>query len=151
MRIVTAIAIAISIATFACASSAASESCVDVPEKFSDAAAYDLLREAPRVWADGWGIAGAPSCYAAAYRHLLASRDAAKHFEKLMRNGSPAGRLYALAGLTEVRAPHAEDYLDEALANSSQRVEVFLGCSNLEEPVSRVAALIKEGDFSLFR
>ncbi len=120
--------------------------CFTVPSPMSERRAYRLIKTAPRVWPDGWGIAGAPSCYAAAYRVLLTSPDASSQFSRLFETGTPAGKLYALAGLQQTKSPLFDRYSHSTFAESKAPVEVFEGCVIREQPIATIVARLLSGD-----
>ena len=86
------------------------------------AVAMEILRRAERVESSSLGPAGAPSCLAAAYRHIKQQRNAGALFLDLARNATPAGRAYALAGLYATRRADF-DVLAAEFARDVQPIE----------------------------
>src|SRR5687767_2006810 len=147
MRVLAA---SIALAILGCAGTARDNPCTRIPHTFTEAFAVRTLRTAPRVWPDGWGFAGAPSCYAASFRFLLTQQGSEKAFERLARAGSPAGRLYGLAGLRHTNSNRFEALAQDSFFTSGSQVEVIYGCVVQERPVEDFVARIRAGNLEQF-
>ena len=90
--------------------------------------AQSILRNANAVESPSLGPAGVPSCLVAAYRVVLNDKDAREHFEKLSREATVEGRLYALAGLYEVDPDHAKTIADGLRDLTGTPIELRDGC-----------------------
>ena len=143
-------AVAIFVAS-SCALRPTDTPCMQPPTTLTEEGAYNILRSAPRIWPDGWGFAGAPSCYSTAYRLLISSGTGQTYFERLFQHGTSAAKVYALAGMSELHAPNAAAYLKSEFARSSTPVPVIQGCVISEMPASSFAEMIDRGDLGLLR
>lgn len=94
----------------------------------ADAArAYRILLEARTFDSTRVGVAGALSPHVAAFRVLVRDPGARSAFVAMLRDGSPAGRLYALSGIY-FAAPEAFDEAVRWLARSDSEVVTVSGC-----------------------
>lgn len=98
-----------------------------------------VLKSAERLEGSHLGPMGVPSCVVAAYRHVLRQPHAAATFEKLLEQSTPAGKIYALAGLydtdrtefvrlianVETSSPAMFEQLDTCIGSRPTRDEVF--------------------------
>jgi hypothetical protein len=110
----------------------------DASEKPLDVAtAYEELRTTLTVESSHLGYAGTPSHNARAFRALLADPKAGALFRKLLREGTAAGRVYALSGLffTEPNAFPSE--LDKLIEQGGM-VRTMSGCLVRDEDVTEV-------------
>jgi hypothetical protein len=124
--------------------------CGKIPDRFDVASAVRILKSAPGVWPDGMGIAGAPSCYAAAFRWLAAQRESTPDFERLAQSASPAGRLYGLAGLKKKSSPRFEEIAKDAFFDSGTAIEVIDGCIIHRVAARELAKDIRAGELHRF-
>jgi hypothetical protein len=76
-----------------------------------------------------------------AFNVLLEQRDAVSRFQRLAESASPAGKLYALAGLLLLDRPAAAK-VQQTLARESQVILVFDSDVALRKPVSELAAMV---------
>ena len=108
--------------------------------------AMKILRTATEIESPYVGDGGAPSCYVAAYRRVLQSPRADRRFKRLFAAAeTPAGRLYALAGLYWTDGDELETLLPPYLADDETRVPQLDTCLYSEETVATVAARIEDG------
>jgi len=72
-----------------------------------------------------------------AFNALCKAPDAADQFRRILREGTIAGKMYALLGLRQVSAP---DYKQQAsrFRNSTATVETVSGCAVEQDRVSTV-------------
>jgi hypothetical protein len=96
--------------------------------------AYGRLRAASRFESGGVGLFAEPSETATAFREVASSAQAEEQFRTLAREATPAGRVYALAGLYLVDAP---DFLEaaKALWRTNEAVTIASGCAVWTESV----------------
>ena len=119
--------------------------CFEVPAVLDVDKAVRILRTATRVEEDGVGIAGAPSCYVAAYRVILASGDASERFRDVYNSGTASGKIYALAGLYRADRKTFERLNRSAFARSAKTVPFLMGCVLHERPIAEVVKAIPTG------
>jgi hypothetical protein len=108
--------------------------------------AMKILRGATTIESAAVSDGGEPSCYVMAYRRMLQSPRADKQFKRLFATAeTPAGRLYALAGLYWTDPEEFEGLLPRFLADEQTRVPQLFTCLGSEETVADVAARIEDG------
>lgn len=89
--------------------------------------AFRILLEARTFDSVRVGVSGALSPHVAAFRVLVRDAAARPAFVAMLRDGSPAGRLYALAGIY-FAAPEAFDEAVRWLERSDSEVMTVSGC-----------------------
>ena len=107
--------------------------------------AYAQLLSVERFAFGGTGRAGIESEGSTAFRTIAGSTNAMNLFESILRNGKPAGQLYALAGLRKLDPDNFSHY--ERLISAESKVETMHGCIVEEEKASDVVARIRHGDY----
>lgn len=110
--------------------------------------AIEVLRSADRLESSHTGAAGAPSCSTAAYRNLLMRPDAAAVFRRVFDQGTPVGRVYALAGLYEVDRGVFDALVNTAKSSSPQTFERIDGCIGTHVSRDEVFAELSAGALS---
>jgi len=108
--------------------------------------AQAILRNADAVESPSLGPAGAPSCLVAAYRVVLSDKGAREHFEKLSREATVAGRLYAFAGLYEVDPDHAKTIADGLRDLTGPPIELRDGCLATRVTPAEIVAKLQADD-----
>jgi len=107
--------------------------------------AYEVLRDTG-LFSDTYvGEMAQLSPEVAAYR-VLVRRSSRAEFERLLAEARPAGKLYALCGLYQLRADSFAQAAEE-LARSVESVIVVVGCLVWERPVSEIVEEIVSGDW----
>jgi hypothetical protein len=111
-----------------------------------DTAPYNTLRAAPRFAVGHVGYAGTVSDEEAALGSLLARPDGARDLRRLVSEGTPAGRLYALWGLAVL---HESDFekLSEKYVSGVSEVETMNGCLVEREAASSIVKRIRSGAY----
>ena len=110
--------------------------------------AIEVLRSADRLESSHTGAAGAPSCSTAAYRNLLRRRDAAVLFRRVFDQGTPVGRVYALAGLYDVDRGAFDVLINAARSSSPPTFERIDGCVGTRVSRDEVFAELTAGTLS---
>lgn len=110
--------------------------------------AIEVLRSADRLESSHTGAAGAPSCSTAAYRNLLRRRDAATLFRTVFDQGTPVGKVYALAGLYQVERSSFDALVNTAKSSSPQTFQRIDGCIGTEISRDEVFAELSTGALS---
>jgi hypothetical protein len=121
--------------------------CVPPREPYDLASARRLLTKAPSFQSDGIGIAGAPSCYAAAYRVLVEQPDAPDLFRSLYRHGTPEARIYALVGLHTVDPESFRELRTDPWVAKAPPIRTQFGCSGGQEQATVLVQAITDGKF----
>ena len=121
--------------------------CVPPSEPYDLSTARYLLRKAPSFQSDGIGIAGARSCYAAAYRVVVNQPDAAEIFRWLYRRGTPEARIYALVGLHTVDPESFRELKADPWLATAPPIRTQFGCSGGQEQATVLVQGIAEGQF----
>lgn len=98
----------------------------------------------------GVGVAGTPSDGQLLFNRVMASSDALDHFRGLVKNGDPAGRLYALCGLKALDKDAYAAAASTMMADSGATVEAVAGCQISHPTVPSVVAQIKNGEFDKY-
>lgn len=116
----------------------------DRPPANLSADAYNIVKSAESFAIGGVGVAGVTSKTETAFRQLLKQPDPAVRCQKLVREATPAGQLYALLGLrlTDQKAFQA---LVPTFKTSTKDVETVTGCIVARTPVAVVATRIEAG------
>ena len=110
--------------------------------------AVATLEGAERFESAAVGFAGRPSRYAIAWREVLVSRDAARHFRYLLDSAhTTAGRLYGLAGLRSTDAAAARDWLAAPPDWMAEDVDVLFGCIGGRQPIADLLPAILDGSW----
>ena len=110
-------------------------------------AAVDGLLKADAFQGAAIGIAGTLSDGVRAFRILARDKEAAAHFDRIAREGTPAGRLYALAGLYVVD-PAAYRRLRQGAVSPETKVQTTFGCIMSQEDAATLLRRIDNGDYS---
>lgn len=97
----------------------------------ASASPFDPVRTAKSFAIGGVGVAGVTSAEEHAYRELRDGRDAQDQFRKLLRDGSPAGQMYAADVLSACYFGHCRCPPDAAVSVARQ--------VTVERPMSRDA------------
>lgn len=112
---------------------------------------WRLLRQAVAFLSDAVGEGGDLPALVIAYRQLLRAPDGAATFGRLLREGTPAARLYALCGLRELAPAEAAERAEALLADETL-VSSQVGCVSEEGPLRSLAArLLDDGDDEMAR
>lgn len=107
------------------------------------AGAYDSVKDAQEFAIGGIGVAGTLSKGELALRQVRDGEDAEKQLRKILSEGTPAGRLYALYGLRQLDAPDY-DRLAEPFRSSHARVKRIQGCMISEDEIANAAKWIDQ-------
>ena len=110
--------------------------------------AIEVLAASDRLESSHTGEGGAPSCFVTSYRHILGSRDAARTFESLFEKATPAGKVYALAGLYETDRAAFERLVGAAEASSPPVFERIDTCIVSAAPRQVVFDELRKGKLS---
>jgi hypothetical protein len=94
----------------------------------------------------GVGVAGTMSGGEKDVRALLKEADAVQQLQSLLKNGSPAGQLYALLGL-RLRDRPAYDQAVPAFRKRSEEVSTLHGCIMMKEKMDAIVKQIEHGDY----
>ena len=94
----------------------------------------------------GIGVAGTPSQGQQLFNRVLDSPDALNHFRGIMKNGTPAGKLYALCGLKALDKAAYGTAL-ATLKTDKTAVETAAGCMISHQPVASIVKNIEDGHF----
>jgi len=106
-----------------------------------------VLQQATEIQSSHLGPVSAPSCYAVAYRHVLEQPDAAKRFQALFASATPAGRIYALAGLYDTDRPTFSRLLDAEL-QVPRNYTIVNTCIESNISAAEVRKNLEDGVFS---
>ena len=87
-----------------------------------------ILRSADWLESPLIGYSGTPSRFVAAYGHIVAQPDAATTFRTLLWEATPAGKIYALAGLYDVDRAEFEGLVDTIKRLSPPEFTMMDGC-----------------------
>jgi hypothetical protein len=88
---------------------------------------YDTVKSAQWFAIGGIGITGVTSQEELAFRKIHAAPDAAPQLRKLLSEGTPAGKMYALFGLKQLDAPDYETVV-KPFRESKTPVRRIQGC-----------------------
>lgn len=77
---------------------------------------------------------------------ILREPDATSFLLELLSKGSPAGQLYALAGLLELRYPKITELL-ATHRNRTEMVRIRLACFGSFQPIGEIVTTIERGDY----
>jgi hypothetical protein len=110
------------------------------------AESMDLLRHAPRFEAAAVGAGGMVPTSVVAWLTIARSPTADSLFRELLYTSTPAGRLYALAGLREVNAPLFTDAARH-LRTTDIRVPTFSGCFVASERMNMLVRELERGEW----
>jgi len=112
------------------------------------AAEPQSLAEVQEFAFGGVGVAGIESQGERFFRDVMGRDDAVASFKKILGNGTPAGKLYALCG---IRMLASKDFSSaaEPLLKSKETVTTMRGCMVAKEPVATVAQQISQGSFDI--
>ena len=100
-----------------------------------------ILMTAEHFAIGGVGVAGTISPEEIAFREIRTRSDAPARLRELLRQASPAGRMYALFGLRQLEAPDY-DSLAEPYRKSKTPIKHIQGCIISTEPTSTVVEWI---------
>jgi hypothetical protein len=110
--------------------------------RFSEA--YRTLRTVNVFTGDRVGAVGLTPAHLTAWRSLLADKNAATHFKRLLSTATLPGQLYALAGLYYADRPHLQElaapYLERA-----DTVPTVITCCVDTAPVREIVTRIIDG------
>lgn len=109
-------------------------------------AAFDSLCRARRFAVGAGWISSDPPSEARLLRAVLAGADPFEACARLVREGTPAARLYGLCGMRLLDSGNFENYLPLALRDE-RLVETLEGCLLYTRPVASVADRIRRGEF----
>jgi hypothetical protein len=110
-------------------------------------AAFDTLRRIDAFALGGVGFAGTTSEGEKALRDVLARKDAVAVLERLSREATPAGRLYALVGLRWQAAPSYATAATDLLNREKETVQTISGCIISQSTVADIAKRIDTGQY----
>ena len=97
----------------------------------------------------GVGVAGVMSQGERTLREILKESDAAVRLESMLRDASPAGRLYALLGLRRRDRAAYERALEKYRANDA-KVPTMRGCILQRESFHELVKQIERGEYDSF-
>lgn len=92
------------------------------------------------------GRAGIESEGEKAFREMLRKPDAVQTFREVLKNGTPAARLYALCGIRLLK-PEEFAASAELVRNSDEKVTLIRGCIVAHEMLGKVAGEIGQGKY----
>jgi len=109
----------------------------------AEASAYDTVKSASQFAIGGVGVTGVITPEELALRAIRDGPDAEEQLRKLLRDGTPAGQMYALFGLRQIKVT---DYaaLAQPHRQSSTAVRVISGCNIHTDPMSEVVHWIDQ-------
>jgi hypothetical protein len=109
----------------------------------ADRSAFDTVRSAGQFAIGGVGAAGITSPAELALRIIRDGPKADEQLRKLLREGTPAGQMYALFGLRQI---DVVDYaaLAQPYCRSTTPVQVMSGCILHTDPTSEVVQWIDQ-------
>jgi len=107
------------------------------------ASAYDSVKDAQEFAIGGIGVAGILSKSELALREIRDGPGAEEQLRKILKEGTQAGRMYALYGLRELGASDY-DRLVEPFRSSNVKVKRIQGCMISDAPVSEVVKWIDQ-------
>ena len=118
-------------------------------------AIHEITAAEPRSLAEvqefafgGVGVAGIESQGERFFREAMQRDDALSLLKNVLRNGTSAGKLYALCGI-RLLAEKEFSAAAAPLLKSSETVTTIHGCALATEPVAMVARQISDGSFDL--
>lgn len=114
------------------------------PTKAETRVALENLKKADVFAGAAVGIAGVESSGVRDFRIVMRDTDAPALFAQLARDGTPAGRLYALAGLYLKDRP-AFDKVASTAVSSDTKVNTMFGCMAGNEPAGGLLKSIASG------
>jgi len=106
--------------------------------------AYQLLRAPGAFSGPTVGVAATTPDTVKALRVILKDPAAENIFKQLLAEATPAGQLYALAGLYVINPEFARRVAKPYESNQTM-VQTQFGCVNAEMPISKVTKQILEG------
>jgi hypothetical protein len=107
------------------------------------AGGYESVKNAPEFAIGGIGVAGTLSPSELALREVRDGPRAEEQLRKLLNEGSPAGRLYALYGLRQLGVSDY-DRLAEPYRSNHSRVKHIQGCMISEDETASVVKWIDQ-------
>ncbi len=114
---------------------------------FRQTAAYRELKTVPSFAVGGVGIAGTTAPGEAAWRVIFRRHDSVSAFGALLSEAAPAGKCYALLGLSLQKKSEFRRVLP-AFLRARVSVPTFRGCLLGSESLSTIAGEIQAGDYA---
>jgi hypothetical protein len=108
--------------------------------------AVAILRNAERFSSAGVGYAGLTPNEVMAWRVVFFRGDAESTFKNLLETATPAGQMYALAGL-RFGKPDVFTRAATRLEGRLDRVQTVRGCIGGSETIAELVAEIRKGDW----
>lgn len=109
--------------------------------------AFSRLVHVDRFAFGGIGYAGVISQGEKDYKNILARRSALEQFERVLSEGNPQGKSYALVGIRKLNPGRFEE-LSRSLRGSKEMVTTEHGCIELRESMRAVVEQIKKDQYS---
>lgn len=105
---------------------------------------YEVLKTAGQFITGPIGVAAATSGEEAAFRQLVKGPDAPARCRKLLTEGTPAGQLYGLFGLSQLDRPAFQEALPR-YRNSKVAVQTMSGCVGFKTTAGEITREIEKG------
>lgn len=107
-----------------------------------------VLQHADSIESAATGVAGAESHSVRAYRQILSRPGSSRYFARIFRDATPAGKVYALAGLYETDRRAFDQLVQTDFLGSSTKLMFLQGCVGDTIPESEVREKLMTGYFS---